>query len=88
MRDAERAALAQTILDNPEFDAAFADIEAGIVDRWKATGIADTEGQQYLKLMLKIHQDYKSTLKRRITEGKVEEIRIERESKLKGLFRR
>lgn len=84
----ERAAHAQAILDNPEFQAAFDDIETGIIDRWKATSVTDTEAQTYLKLLLKIHGDYLHTLKRRITDGTIKEIKIERQNKIASMFRK
>lgn len=84
MSDMTRAEDAQAVLDNPEFQAAFDDIERGIIERWKATSLTDTEGQRYLKLLHKIHQDYRATLKARIGDGKMEELKIKRE----GLFNR
>jgi len=84
----ERAARAQAVLENPEFQAACDDIERGIVDRWKSCSISDTEAQTYLKLMLKVHGDFVGTLKRRMVDGKMAEIKIERESRLTKFFQR
>jgi len=88
MSDMLRGENAQLILENPEFVSAFDDIERGIVDRWKATGVSDTEGQRYLKLLLKIHHDYRSTLQARINSGKMEEVKIKREGIVSNMFRR
>jgi len=88
MSDIARAIKAQAVLDNSEFQSAIDDIEFGIVARWKACSVNDTEAQQYLKVMLKIHHDFINTLKRRLTDGKIEEIKIERQSKIAGIFRR
>jgi len=85
--DIARAGRAQEILDNPEFQAACDDIEQGIVDRWKASSINDKEGQIYLKLMLKIHDDFIGTLKRRLDSGKMADIKVERQNKIAGIFR-
>ena len=79
---------AQAILDNPEFQAAFDDIERGIVERWKATSVTDAEGQRYLKLLHKIHQDYRLTLVSRINSGKMEEQKIKREGLVSKILRR
>ena len=86
--DITRAGLAQSILDNPEFQAACDDIEQGIVDRWKAVSVNDKEAQTYLKLMLKIHIDFIGTLKRRLDNGKMADIRIDRQNKIAGIFQR
>jgi len=86
--DITRAGLAQAILDNPEFQAACDDIEQGIVDRWKAVSVNDKEAQTYLKLMLKIHIDFIGTLKRRLDNGKMADIKIERQNKIAGIFQR
>lgn len=83
----ERAANAQIIIDNPEFQAAITDIEQGIIARWKAIGITDIEAQTYLKLMHKIHGDFVATLKQRLNSGKMAEIKIERKNKVVGMFR-
>jgi|SaaInlStandDraft_2_1057019.scaffolds.fasta_scaffold214080_2 hypothetical protein len=86
--DIARAGRAQEILDNPEFQAACDDIEQGIVDRWKASSINDKEGQIYLKLMLKIHGDFIGTLKRRLDNGKMADIKVDRQNKIAGIFQR
>lgn len=82
MSDLQRAEDARIVLDNPEFQAAFDDIERGIIERWKATSVTDAEGQRYLKLLHKIHQDYRLTLVARLNSGKMAEQKIKRE----GLF--
>lgn len=88
MSEITRADDAQAILDNPEFQAAFDDIERGIVERWKATSVTDAEGQRYLKLLHKIHQDYRLTLVSRINSGKMEEQKIKREGLVSKILRR
>lgn len=88
MSEITRADDAQAVLDNPEFQAAFEDIERGIVERWKATSVTDAEGQRYLKLLHKIHQDYRLTLITRINSGKMEEQKIKREGFVSKILRR
>jgi len=88
VNDMNRAEDARAILDNPEFEAAFADIEQGIIERWKATSVTDAEGQRYLKLLHKIHQDYRATLRTRVSSGKMEEQKIKREGLVANLFRK
>lgn len=88
MTDAEeltRAAHASAVLENPEFQAALDDIERGIVERWKSASVADEEGHRYLKLMLKIHGDYVATLKQRLSDGKMAEIKIKRKTLLERI---
>ena len=44
--------------------------------------------QIYLKLMLKIHGDFIGTLKRRLDNGKMADIKVDRQNKIAGIFQR
>jgi hypothetical protein len=62
---------AQRLLEDPVLTKAFADVRAGIIERWENTPLRDTTGAHELKLMLKLLNDVRGNLELAITDGKL-----------------
>jgi hypothetical protein len=69
--DLDRASRAKALLDNPTLQEAFALVAQAIHEAWEAAPVRDTEGQQILKLQLKLLSDVRANLERAIADGKV-----------------
>jgi hypothetical protein len=69
--DLDRASRAKALLDNSTFQEAFALVAQAIHEAWEAAPVRDTEGQQILKLQLKLLSDVRANLERAIADGKV-----------------
>lgn len=63
--------LARDVLDNPEFQAAFAEIEQEITEQWKQSPARDAEGREKLHQYLLVLQKVKSHLNSRLETGKL-----------------
>lgn len=81
--DLERAAKARAILDNPMYDESFALVAQAIHEAWEAAPVRDLEGQQLLKLQLKLLGDVRANLDRAIADGKVAAQELDRRNKPK-----
>ena len=66
----ERGARAQRILADSIFDEAFTSVEAALHDLWAQCPIRDFEGQQLLKLELKLLGDVRAVLEAAIVDAK------------------
>lgn len=70
-KDLDRAQRAQSLIDNPTLNEAFASVEQAIHQAWADAPIRDAEGQQILKLQLKLLNDVRANLERAIADGKL-----------------
>jgi hypothetical protein len=68
--DLDRASRAKALLDNPTLQEAFALVAQAIHEAWEAAPVRDTEGQQILKLELKLLANVKAQLELAIADGK------------------
>jgi len=80
--DAQRAQRAKDLIENEQFKAAFIDIRAGIIEKWRSCPIRDIDGQHELKLMDKLLSEIEGYFKQIIETGKMAEIQLDNEKKL------
>jgi hypothetical protein len=79
--DIDRANRAQALLGNPMFTEAFELVAKAIHDAWEAAPVRDVEGQQILKLQLKLLTDVKANVETAVTDGKMALIELDRRKK-------
>lgn len=79
--DIDRAQRAEALINNPTLTEAFADVATAIHQAWEAAPVRDTEGQQILKLQLKLLSDVRANLERAIADGKVAVFELEQRRK-------
>lgn len=79
---------AQRILEDELFAQAAEHIDAECFRLFKATHPTDTEALKQIAGIQYLHTKYKAFLKAAVTDGKLAQIEIERESKLKRAFRK
>jgi hypothetical protein len=80
-KELSRAQHAKELLENELIIEAFAKLENGIVDAWKAAPSRDIDGQHKLKLMCNLLQQLKTYLQDIIETGKMAKIQLEDEIK-------
>jgi hypothetical protein len=78
-RAMERAAIAQTLLENVIVAEAFNDLEAAYLDAWKAAQPRDTEGREKLWQAVQILGKVKSHLELTAAHGRMASQQIERD---------
>jgi hypothetical protein len=69
--DMERAQQAIAVVNNPAFKNGFDLVAQAIHEAWEAAPVRDVEGQQILKLQLKLLGDLRANLERAIADGKM-----------------
>jgi hypothetical protein len=70
-QDIDRGQRAARILAEPVFQEAWNSVEQAIHERWAASPIRDIEGQQQLRLMLKLLGDVRAVLETTVSDGKI-----------------
>ncbi len=65
-----RGARAARLLSDPIFDDAFKVVEQAIMDLWAQSPIRDLEGQQLLRLELKLLGDVRAVLESAVADAK------------------
>lgn len=75
-----RGDMARQIIENPIYSEAWQSVRDGIIWAWESAPIRDKEGQNELKLMLKLLTDVKRNVETVMQTGKLAKIQIERES--------
>lgn len=83
-----RGELAAAVLDNQLYRESFDSVRAGIIHAWETAPIRDKEGQNELKLMLKLLTDVQRNLETVMQTGKMAKIQIEREGWMQQASRR
>lgn len=73
-KEIQRGEAAEQLLRNELLQEAFAMVESGIIEQWKAAPIRDREGQHELKLMLKLLGDVRGYIKEVANTGKLARI--------------
>jgi hypothetical protein len=69
--DMERAQQAVAVVNNPAFKRGFEALAQAIHEAWESAPVRDFEGQQLLKLQLKLLSDVRANLERAIADGKI-----------------
>ncbi len=83
-----RGELATAVLENPIYAESWELVRAGIIQAWESAPIRDKEGQNELKLMLKVLGDVRKTVEQTMQTGKLARIQIEQEGIVSRLFKR
>lgn len=79
--DIDRAHRAKQVLDNPAFSEAFDLVAQAIHEAWEAAPVRDVEGQQLLKLQLKLLGDVRANLDRAIADGSMAVLELDHRRK-------
>lgn len=83
-----RGEKARMILENPVYDESWTKVREAIIKAWENAPIRDKEGQNELKLMLKLLVDARKNLETVMQTGKLARLQIEREeSRLNSAIR-
>lgn len=80
-QDLERAHRARQVIDNPAFSEAFDLVAQAIHEAWESAPVRDLEGQQLLKLQLKLLGDVRANLERAIADGTIAAHELDRRRK-------
>ena len=75
----QRGDMAAAVLDNPIYAESWEMVRNGIIAAWENAPIRDKEGQNELKLMLKVLGDLRKTVEQTMQTGKLARIQIEQE---------
>lgn len=86
--EVQRGDLATAVLDNPVYVESWDMVRAGIIQAWENAPIRDKEGQNELKLMLKVMTDVRKTIEQTMQTGKLAKIQIEQEGLVSRIFKR
>lgn len=81
--ESAKGARANALLNSDIYQEAMGKVEAGILQAWKDSPIRDTEGQQYLRLMMKALRDLQGYITEIAQTGKLANIQLEQERNLK-----
>lgn len=80
--EASRGARANALLQSDVYRDAMAKVEAGIIERWKASPVRDLDGQHELRLMYKLLADLQGYINEVATTGKMAMQTLEQERSL------
>ncbi len=81
-KELELGAKAKRLLDDEIYQTAFNGVRQAIHDKWAASPIRDVEGQNQLRLMLKLLGDLEANIVEIANTGTLSEIQIEQEKTL------
>lgn len=76
----QRGDMASAVLENPIYAESWELVRNGIIAAWENAPIRDKEGQNELKLMLKVLGDVRKAVEQTMNTGKMARIQIEQES--------
>lgn len=71
---------ARQVIENEIYAESWQSVRDGIISAWENAPIRDKEGQNELKLMLKLLNDVRANIETTMQTGKMAKIMIERES--------
>lgn len=83
-----RGDLANSVLENPIYKESWDAVRSGIIQAWENAPIRDKDGQNELKLMLKVMNDVRKYVEQTMQTGKMAKIQMENESVVRRMFRR
>lgn len=87
-KDLERGARADRLLKDEVLVKAFSDVEAAIIERWKACPIKDRESAHEYKLMQKLLNDVRANLEQAVADGKIAATELKRQEERRPFLRR
>lgn len=83
-----RGEQARQVMENEIYIEAWKSVREAIISAWESAPIRDKEGQNELKLMLKLLTDVRKNVETVMQTGKMAKIAIERESMFKNAVNR
>lgn len=83
IKESERGARANAILEDSFVREAFQAVENGILEAWKKSPVRDLEGQTSLRLLYKVFSDFKAYFADAIASGKMANVQLTHERTLK-----
>lgn len=86
--EVQRGDMATAVLENPIYAESWESVRNGIIAAWENAPIRDKEGQNELKLMLKVLTDVRKTVEQTMQTGKLARIQIEQEGLVSRMFKR
>lgn len=84
----KRGEQARQVIENEIYAESWQSARDGIIQAWESCPIRDKEGQNELKLMLKLLTDVRRNIETVMNTGKMAKVQIERESLLKQAVQR
>ena len=87
-QEASDGARAEALLRNETFQKALADVRQGIIAAWEKAPVRDHEGQQQLKLMLKLLNDVEANIKTVVQTGQLASLQISQEAEKESRIRK
>lgn len=85
MNPLERGAHAEQLLKDPLLQEAFTSMRMAILERIESAPMADTEGAEKLRTMLKLLRDLKSNFEQAVRDGQLAKFQLEEERKKRVL---
>jgi hypothetical protein len=80
-----RAAHAEQLLNDPLLQEAFASVRTAILERIESAPMADTEGAEKMRVMLKLLRDLKANFEHAVRDGQLAKFKLEEERKARAL---
>lgn len=85
--EVQRGAQARSIIEGTIYQESVEAVRSAIISQWEQCPVRDHEGQHELKLMLKLLNDLTANIRTVMETGKLAEIHIEKESRLRQIKR-
>ena len=82
IRETNRGAKAAQLLRSEIYVESMRKVEDGITQAWKDSPIRDAEGQQYLRLMMKVLKDLQAHIKDVAETGRMADVQLTQERSL------
>lgn len=79
---------AQQLIESDIYRDGIKGVRQAILDTWSSSPIRDVEGQHELRLMLKLLDDLEGHIVSMVNSGKLANVQIEQESKMKEMMKR
>jgi hypothetical protein len=85
MNTLERAAHAEQLLKDPLLQEAFTSMRTAILERIESAPMADTEGAEKMRTMLKLLRDLRANFEQAVRDGQLAKFQLEEERKKRAL---
>lgn len=85
MNPLERGAHAEKLLKDELLQEAFASVRAAILQRIESAPLADMEGAEKMRVMLKLLRDLKANFEQAVRDGQLAKFELEEERKKRAL---
>lgn len=88
LREAARGQEARDLIENTIYRDAFETVEASILEKWKDCPVKDVDSQHELKQMFHVLSEVRRYIQTVAETGKMAQIQLESDGKIKKLARR